>query len=85
MLNIVLDFQGIVSRATEKVSVEDFAVRFPPVYCAAQEPFRGREGVRELLGDAMSLPKAPWIVISLDTIKGVYSSKDAASSSWHRY
>jgi len=25
---------------------------------ALQEPFRGREGVRELLGDAMSLPKA---------------------------
>ena len=23
-----------------------------------QEPFKGREGVRELLGDAMSLPKA---------------------------
>ena len=32
----------------------------PKPLLAAEEPFRGREGVRGLLSDAMSLPKVPW-------------------------
>ena len=48
-----------------------------------QEPFRGREGVRELLGDAMSLPKGLDFII--DDVAGgdSWSGDDAVGMTWH--
>ena len=48
-----------------------------------QEPFRGREGVRELLSDAMSLPKGLDFII--DDVAGgdSWSGDDAVGMTWH--
>eukprot|EP00913_Durusdinium_trenchii_P014213 g13339.t1 len=49
----------------------------------ARQPFRGREGVRELLGDAMSLPKGLDFVI--DDLAGgdSWGPDDAVGMTWH--
>ncbi|CAK9006738.1 unnamed protein product [Durusdinium trenchii] len=68
------DLEQALAMVDDEVVYEDFTF---------QEPFRGREGVRELLGDAMSLPKGLDFVI--DDLAGgdSWGPDDAVGMTWH--
>lgn len=68
------DLETALNMVDDDVLYEDFTF---------QEPFRGREGVRELLSDAMSLPKGLDFII--DDVAGgdSWSGDDAVGMTWH--